>query len=365
VLDGQYPEAQREKPSIGSRWSALLDRALAHAPKDRFPDAAAMRTALVDEVARVGISAPRQELESWLDDEAAYEKAFGTRMVDTLCALGDQARKRGESLQAASDWNRALAHAPADPKLLRLVAGMHRAEARARMARRATQALGLSVVLGVVAFSVGRLVQSRPHPVPVTASTAATVSAPPPPPPSASAPVPQPSEAASHTAPAITHAASAASSAPTKATERTITLHLTPPMGVTLTIDGVAEPKPKQTGDTLTLSTKAHSLEFSCPVCTPVERQLAAGDEDEELTVVLPIPPAILVIDGPADGHYQVTQYPRLSVHAGSNSVPIDGKFQPITVIEVTSGQKVGVRLEAGKAMHAPFGASEAPPHGP
>jgi serine/threonine-protein kinase len=356
VLDGQYPEAQREKPSVGSRWSALLDRALAHAPKDRFADAAAMRTALVDELARVGISAPRQELESWLDDGAAYEKAFNTRMVDTLCALGDQARKRGESLQAASDWNRALAHAPANPKLLRLVAGMHRAEARARMVRRASQALGLSLVLGVAAFAVGRLVQSHPHPVPVPTATAATVSAtPPPPPPSASASGPQPSAVASHTAPAVTHAASAASAAPPKATERTITLHLSPPMGVTLSVDGVADPKPKQTGDTLTLSTKAHFLEFSCPVCTPVERQLAAADDDQDLSVVVPVHPATLIIDGPADGHYQVTEYPRLSVHAGSNTIPMDFTLQRIRVRELTSGQEVKVNLEAEKATHAPF----------
>jgi serine/threonine-protein kinase len=351
VLDGQYPEAQREKPSIGSRWSKLLDRALAHAPSDRFPDAAAMRAALLDELARVGVSAPRQELESWLDDGPAYEEAFKARMVEKLCALGDEARKRGDALQAAADWNRALAHAPDDPKLLRLVAGMHRAEARARLVRRASRAAVLGLVLGVAAFSVGRLVQSRPHPGPAAASAAATESAPPPPLPSASAPAPQPSEVASHTAPTVMHAVSAA---PAKSADRVITLDLSPAMGVRVAIDGAGE-RPVQNGDTLTLSSKAHSLAFSCAVCTPVERELAAGDKDEELRVVVPIRPATLVIDGPADRHYQVVGKPRLNIHAGSNSVPVDGQFQSITVIEIETDRHIPVRLRAGEEAHAAF----------
>ncbi|HEY5242638.1 MAG TPA: serine/threonine-protein kinase, partial [Polyangiaceae bacterium] len=47
VLDGRYPDAVSERPVIGNRWGTLLDRALAHAPADRFPDADAMRDAVV------------------------------------------------------------------------------------------------------------------------------------------------------------------------------------------------------------------------------------------------------------------------------------------------------------------------------
>ena len=60
-------------------------------------------------------------LEAWLDDPAGYEKSHARRMIDKLCALAGDARKRGEILLAADDYNRALAHAPDDPQLLRIV----------------------------------------------------------------------------------------------------------------------------------------------------------------------------------------------------------------------------------------------------
>jgi eukaryotic-like serine/threonine-protein kinase len=72
VLDGQYPDAARERAIVGSRWSALLDRALAHAPADRFPDAGAMRDAILAELARLDVTSPEKELADWLDDPAAF-----------------------------------------------------------------------------------------------------------------------------------------------------------------------------------------------------------------------------------------------------------------------------------------------------
>jgi eukaryotic-like serine/threonine-protein kinase len=118
VLDGRYPDAQRERALVGSRWSALLDHALAHAVADRFADANAMRDAIVAELDRLGISTPARELEAWMDDPRGYEDTHAKRMIEKLCALGNDARKRGDVLAAAADYNRALAHAPDDPQLL-------------------------------------------------------------------------------------------------------------------------------------------------------------------------------------------------------------------------------------------------------
>src|SRR5271166_3484547 len=112
VLDGIYPEAQTERPIVGSRWSAILDRALAHAPADRYADAGAMRDAILAELARLAVPQPKRELEAWLDDPEAYDKAHATRMIEKLCALAAVERKRGEVLAASADYNRALAHAP-------------------------------------------------------------------------------------------------------------------------------------------------------------------------------------------------------------------------------------------------------------
>jgi serine/threonine-protein kinase len=358
VLDGQYPEAQREKPTVGSRWSALLDRALAHAPSDRFPDAGAMRAAIAEELARLGVAAPKQELEAWFDDADAYEERHRARMVETLCALGDEARRRGEVIQAASDWNRALAHAPDDPKLLRLVAGMHRARARARTLRRVGSVLALSVCLGTAAFVAGRLLKSRTQPAAIPSASGVAVVAEPPHP----APVPAP-EASSGTGggpgtararllPAAVRVV--ASSSASKGTDRTVTLELTPAHGVRVSVDSAPE-RPVQMGDTLTLSDKSHSLAFSCPVCKRIHREVAEGDQDETLRVVVPILPAVLVVDGPSDKSYQVAENPLIDIHAGDNSVSMDGQFQSVTVVQLGSGTRVAVRLEAGKAVHAAF----------
>jgi serine/threonine-protein kinase len=364
VLDGQYPEAQREKPTVGSRWSAILDRALAHSPKDRYADAGSMRAALLAELQRVGLSSPRPELEGWLDDPKVYGAAFRTRMIDKLCALGDEARRKGLPLEAAADWNRALAHAPEDPKLLRLVAGMQRAEARARSLRQGARVLAISACLGVTAYFVGKLVQGRPHLDMPSAST--SVAAPrPTPPPSAVATASSPTGEPSHTStrPSVAaaatqrpadHAAMDATSPAKTAADRTITLHLTPAMGVHLSIDGAGE-IPVQTGQALTLSAKAHALAFTCPVCSPANAQLPAGDKDDELTVSVPILAATLVIDGPTDRNYELAERPTLSLHPGANKVDIGGQFESVTVVQLETRTRVPVRLEAGKEVHAQF----------
>jgi hypothetical protein len=62
---------------------------------------------------------------------------------------------------AAADYNRALAYAPHDPALLRIVSSLHGAEARRRFLRRAVP-LGLgTVLLGALAFGVTREFRSR------------------------------------------------------------------------------------------------------------------------------------------------------------------------------------------------------------
>jgi serine/threonine-protein kinase len=353
VLEGRYPDPQGERPLLGNRWSALLDRGLAHAPADRFSDATAMRDAVAAELERLGFSAPRRELESWFDDPAAYSEGHKKRMIDRLCALAGEARKRGEVLPASADYNRALAHAPDDPQLLRIVAGMHRAEARARVLRRATVALCLMLGLGGVAFAVGRVVRMRA----AVDAPVGSLSVQPAPPPSSPAPPPAPPSAARTAPPPTTVARPVAPPVPPvapKPVERDLTLDLTPSMGIIVSVDG-ATPRHVATGDTLRLDGKTHALTFTCEVCTPVSRDVAAGDKDDTLKVVVPVKPASLVIDGEADKTYQIVQHPELPVRWGSNSVPLRSAFERVTVQQIETKVTVPVRLEAGNSVHATF----------
>ena len=353
VLDGRYPDAVSERPVIGNRWGTLLDRALAHAPADRFPDADAMRDAVVAELDRLGVPQPRRELEAWLDDPDAYDKQHAPRMIEKLCALAADERKRGDVLLAAADYNRALAHAPDDPQLLRIVAGLNRAEARSKMLRRTASALVLMVGLGGAAYGVGRLVQrvrADIRPVPTEVSTVPLASVP-----TLVASTPAPSASVATTASTAPHPFPQGTGvAVPKVVDRAVQLDLTPSMGVTMSIDG-AETRGVASGSVLRIDGKAHTLSFTCSVCTPVQREVSAGDKDETLVVKVPIKPATLLIQGPVDKTYQIVEHPELAVRAGMNTVPLKSAFEPITVKQIDSNVTVPVRLEAGKSVPATF----------
>jgi tRNA A-37 threonylcarbamoyl transferase component Bud32 len=358
VLDGHYPEAQMERPVIGNRWGSLLDRALAHSPADRFSDADAMREAVTAELDRLGVSQPKRELEAWLDDPPAYVQAHGAQMVEKLCALASEARKRGDSLAAAADYNRALAHAPGDPRLLGIVAGMNRAEARARLMRRATAVLLLMVGLGLAAFGLGRLVQARRGVDRLAAMGAPAAAASARMAPSASATLPFAN--AGPSASASPHAWSSGGQAAQRVVERSLQLDLTPSMGVKLSIDGDPT-RDVASGYVLRLDGKAHVLAFTCSfkgigeVCVPVERQVATGEKDETLVVRLPIKPATLVIEGDQDKTYQLVEHPEIPVRVGTNTVTLRSAFESVTVKQIESNTAVPVRLQAGKPVQATF----------
>jgi serine/threonine-protein kinase len=357
VLDGNYPSPLRERPLIGARWSALVDRALAHAPEDRFQDANAMRAAIVAEFDRLGFGSSQRELETWVDRPAEYEANFAKRVVEQLCVRGDEARKRGDAVAAASDYNRALAQAPDDSRLLRLVAGMHRVQTRARFARFVALALGSLVAIGAVSVTVGRLVRLRGSSEPRLSQGASD----------GPGGATSPREAESGTLPVasprplLVDAQAGATSSrarlvvPAKVTERTLILDLKPPMGLQVSIDG-KPPRDVSTGDEVVVDTAAHGLLFSCPVCTSVQIALSAGDRSERFPVTVPIKPAILEIDGAIDGTYQILQHPDLSVRAGTNTINLSNRtFEHVTVIKVETGKPVKVDLQAGKTTRATF----------
>jgi serine/threonine-protein kinase len=368
VLEGRYPPAHAERPSVGSRWSGVVDGALAHVRDARFANAPAMRAAVAAELERLGFVPSVRELESWLEDSTRYAEDHRRRIVERLCSLGDEARRRRDSLSSASDYNRALANAPDDPGLLRIVVGIHRADARRRLAARIGIALAVTIA---VAGGAHFLVRHRPSvvraPSAVTVSPpeAAAVSSPP----SAST---APPEARPHapTGPAQAAPSLVVSTRPVRArpsppvepvngpdtrlATRTLTFDLTPPMGVTVTVDEQA-PRSISTGDGLVIDGAEHQLLFTCPVCTPVRRSVAAGDKSEMLAVALPVKPGTLVIDGAVGSTYQIVEHPELAVRAGANAIPLRSTFERITVKQIETGATAPVRLEAGKTVEASF----------
>jgi serine/threonine protein kinase len=360
VLEGRYPEAQSERPLVGSRWSALLDHALAHVPEERFTDANAMREAISAELTRLGVTTPRRELEAWLDDPEAYQATHTKHMIERLCALAAEERKRGEALAAAADYNRALAHAPDDPQLLRIVAGMNRAEARVRVVKRAAALVAITVGLGALAFGVGKLAQRwhiTPDPaatqstapvVPSTPSAVVSVE-----PPASTSPSAHPTVAPP--IPSLTVAAVRDAGLP-RAVDRTAALDLFPPMGVTMTMDNGA-PRDVRTGDAISLNGDPHTLAFSCAddLCMSMTIPVPAGDKDLPVVAHLKIKPATLVIKGDAADNYQILSRPEVHVGAGTNTVAMQRTSEKVTIKQLETNSTQPATLTPGKSVTVVF----------
>jgi hypothetical protein len=133
-----------------------------------------------------------------------------------------------------------------------------------------------------------------------------------------------------------------------------MTLDLTPSMGVAVSVDD-GSPRHVSTGDVLTLDGKSHALSFTCEVCTPVRRDVPAGDRDDTLKVSVPIKAATLLIEGDVDKTYQIVQHPELTVRAGANVISLASAYERVTVQQIETKLTVPVRLEAGHSVSAAF----------
>jgi tRNA A-37 threonylcarbamoyl transferase component Bud32 len=155
VLDGSYLAAERARPTVGARFSRIIDRALAHKPVDRYASAAELEQALLRELARMDFSEPQRELADFLRMPAEYRVRLETRIVERLGKLGREAQAARNVPEAAYCFNRALGFRPNDPGLLRAVTGLNRAQRWRARTRRLSIGAALGAVLGLLAYAVG------------------------------------------------------------------------------------------------------------------------------------------------------------------------------------------------------------------
>jgi serine/threonine-protein kinase len=149
VLDGSYPPADREQPTVGAGWAAVLAKALARDAVDRYESVEAFAAAITAELERVGVTEPRREIERFLGDQDAYAASVESTTVEALVQSGEKARAGGNYPLAAAQFNRALAYRPGDPELVRRVTRLVRRKRFIVGARAATAA---ALVVGLTAF---------------------------------------------------------------------------------------------------------------------------------------------------------------------------------------------------------------------
>jgi serine/threonine-protein kinase len=356
VLEGEYVPAEHAEPTVGKRWSVLVDRALAHAKDDRFPAASAMKKALEEELARVGFADPRQLLASFLDAPEAFSEELRKSLVLKLTTLGAAAQKVEDALTAAQDYSRALALAPDDRKLLGMVTSLRKSADRRRLLRRVLPAAGALLLLAGGAYGGTRLLTRRPPPprpveepvATVVASTAASVGR---------ALVPLVSMATPISS--SFRAPLSAASRPVREGKRSARLdRLEPPAGVLVAIDGQPPVAATQGGE-FPIDSRAHDLRFSCveELCEPQIVRIAEGDRAVPIAVKLAIRPATLLVEGDKMKAYGVEERPYLRLSAGlAVTVSLDRGTEHITVIVRETGQKRSVLLRAGKKATVDFG---------
>ncbi|WP_437668725.1 protein kinase domain-containing protein [Sorangium sp. So ce131] len=172
VLEGIYPEAERERPAVGARWSRIIAGALAHDVAARAASPRALAEQIRAELSELGVVEPRAELAAYFADPAGYAERHVARLVPRLVARAEAGRKRGDVPGAAADYNRALALAPNDLSILKRLSKLNASRTRRKLARRALAVALGSVALGVAAFAVARAV-SVPSPPPAAEDTPA------------------------------------------------------------------------------------------------------------------------------------------------------------------------------------------------
>jgi serine/threonine protein kinase len=158
VLEGEYRPAVLERPTVGASYSAVVDRALANRPADRFPDVRSFSEALRAELAALSPLEPMQLVDAYFSDPDGFVASHRPRLVARLLERGETHRSAGRARLAADDFNRAHALAPDDLAILKRVASVRDTgtSANSRRRRVAIGTAGVVLVAGLVALGFAR-----------------------------------------------------------------------------------------------------------------------------------------------------------------------------------------------------------------
>ncbi len=130
LLEGEYPDPLRLHPSIGADLAAIMNKALARAPGDRYQTAAEMAGELHAFLVEMGIDDPDEMLARYLASPADVGQELHRQSLQRLLASGASAARSGDVPKAQAALSRALALDDGNDRALKLLGSLGRRRRR-------------------------------------------------------------------------------------------------------------------------------------------------------------------------------------------------------------------------------------------
>lgn len=121
IMEVDYVDPLRVRPAVGERMRAIITKAMAKKPEDRYPSAMELAQALRDFVRGIGIDDPEAMLRRYLGDPEAVSKEVDAKIIAASLRDGKAAAARGDVPAAQAAYNRALALDESNAEVLALV----------------------------------------------------------------------------------------------------------------------------------------------------------------------------------------------------------------------------------------------------
>jgi tRNA A-37 threonylcarbamoyl transferase component Bud32 len=152
IAEGVYRDPRQANPLVGNELGRIIDRALARAKEDRYPDVTEMLAALERYLENSGIRDCREELARYFEAPVPYELALRARVLDALSRRGRELLAV-DKVAALDLFNRVLTLDPDNREILGLV----EQASRRRRGMRIVALFGVVLALVAVAYGIDLL----------------------------------------------------------------------------------------------------------------------------------------------------------------------------------------------------------------
>ncbi len=149
IAEGVYRDPRQANPLVGNELGRIIDKALARAKEDRYPDITEMLVALERYLENSGIKDCREELARYFDAPVSYELALRARVLDALSRRGRELLAV-DQVAALDLFNRALTIDPENREILDQIEQLSRRRRGVRFAA----LFGSVLVLVAVAYGI-------------------------------------------------------------------------------------------------------------------------------------------------------------------------------------------------------------------